>query len=120
VATRRSNVSPTLFAGFCVASLGGPLALLSFLPGAAGDADNAVPLVVALALATFAAPLAIWLDFSRSVTSSGGLTAFVAAAGGRRLAVAHGWIWAFAYFLYLPYTITDVVYDVLTPVFPGL
>jgi amino acid transporter len=32
----------------------------------------------------------------------------------------HGWIWAIAYFLYLPYTITFVVYDVLRPVFPGI
>ena len=32
----------------------------------------------------------------------------------------HGWIWAFAYFLYLPYTVTFVVYDLLTPVFPGI
>jgi len=32
----------------------------------------------------------------------------------------HGWIWAFAYFLYLPYTITFVVYDLLAPVFPGI
>lgn len=34
--------------------------------------------------------------------------------------MAHGWIWALAYFLYLPYTITFVVYDVLQPVFPGI
>ena len=32
----------------------------------------------------------------------------------------HGWIWALAYFLYLPYTITFVVYDLLAPLFPGL
>lgn len=52
--------------------------------------------------------------------TGGGLTAFVDAAIGRRAAVAHGWIWAFAYFLYLPYTITFVVYDLLPPVFPGV
>ena len=39
---------------------------------------------------------------------------------GRRAAVAHGWIWAFAYFLYIPYTVTFVVYDLLPPVFPGM
>jgi len=54
------------------------------------------------------------------VVSPGGLSAFVEAAAGRRAAVAHGWIWAFAYFLYLPYTITFVVYDLLPPVFPGV
>ncbi|HZS24553.1 MAG TPA: hypothetical protein VFA30_06140 [Gaiellaceae bacterium] len=73
-----------------------------------------------LALAVFAAPLAIWLSFSQRIVSAGGLTAFVAAAAGRRVALAHGWIWAFAYFLYLPYTITFVVYDLLPPVFPGV
>jgi hypothetical protein len=58
--------------------------------------------------------------FSKRVVSGGGLTAFVEAAVGRRAAVAHGWIWAFAYFLYLPYTITAVAYDLLPPVFPGV
>jgi len=62
----------------------------------------------------------IWVTYSRRVASPGGLTAFVDAVAGRRAALAHGWIWAFAYFLYLPYTITQVVYDVLTPVFPGI
>jgi hypothetical protein len=32
----------------------------------------------------------------------------------------HGWIWTFSYLLYLPYTVTFVVYDLLEPVFPGL
>jgi hypothetical protein len=48
------------------------------------------------------------------------LSAFVDAAAGRRTAVAQGWIWSLAYFLYLPYTVTFVVYDVLEPVFPGI
>jgi amino acid transporter len=68
----------------------------------------------------FALPLAIWLSFSRRIASPGGLSAFVAAAAGRRAAVAHGWIWTFSYFLYLPYTVTFVVYDLLPPVFPGV
>ena len=113
--------SPLLFVGFAVASIGGPLALANFLPGVAGDeAIGSAGLVVALAVAVFAAPLTLWLVYSRRVVSQGGLTAFVDAAAGRRAALAHGWIWAFAYFLYLPYTITFVVYDVLPPVFPGI
>ncbi len=52
--------------------------------------------------------------------SGGGLSAFVEAAVGRRAAVVHGWIWAFAYILYLQYTVTFVVYDILPPVFPGV
>jgi hypothetical protein len=68
----------------------------------------------------FAAPLGIWVAFSRRVVSRGGLSAFVEAAVGRRIAVPHGWVWALAYFLYLPYTITFVVYDLLGPLFPGV
>jgi len=108
-------VAPVLFVGFAMASIGGPIALLTLLP----SLDSAV-LVVLLALALFAAPLAIWLAYSRRVVSPGGLSAFVAAAAGRRAALAQGWIWALAYFLYLPYTITFVVYDLLAPVFPGI
>ena len=113
--------SPLLFVGFAVASIGGPLALLNFLPATAGDDGiESAGLVVALAVAVFAAPLTLWLVYSRRVVSRGGLTAFVEAAAGRRAALVHGWIWALAYFLYLPYTITFVVYDVLAPVFPGI
>jgi hypothetical protein len=100
--------------GFAIASIGGPLALLSF---AAPTADG---LVVLLALLVFVAPLAIWVAFSGRIASAGGLSAFVEAAAGRPAAVAHAWIWALAYFLYLPYTITFVVYDLLPPVFPGI
>jgi hypothetical protein len=103
-----------------VASIGGPIALLSFLPGAAGDGLDSAGLVVMLSLAVFAVPLAIWLAYSRRVVSPGGLSAFVEAAAGRRAALAHGWMWTLAYFLYLPYTVTFVVYDLLPPVFPGL
>src|SRR5207249_5763622 len=34
--------------------------------------------------------------------------------------LVQGWIWTIAYFLYLPYTVTFVVYDVLAPEFPGI
>ena len=111
---------PLLFAGFAVASIGGPLALPTLFPSTAGDGAGSAALVVVLALAVFAAPLGIWVAYSRRVVSPGGLTAFVEAAAGRRVALLHGWIWAVAYFLYLPYTITFVVYDLLAPVFPGV
>ena len=109
-----------LLLGFTVASIGGPIALLTIFPGVAGDGADSAGLVVALSLAVFAAPLAIWLAYSRRVVGDGGLTAFVADAAGRRVALAHGWIWAFSYFLYLPFTITYVVYELLPPVFPGM
>jgi hypothetical protein len=113
--TFRGGALPApLFLGFALASIGGPIALISLLPG---EADG---LAVALGLLVFSAPLAVWLTYSRRVVSGGGLTAFVEATAGRRAALAHGWIWAFAYFLYLPYTVTFVVYDLLPPVFPGV
>lgn len=113
-------LSAGLFVGFAIASIGGPIALLTFLPGTAGEGIDSAGLVVVLALAVFAVPLGIWLSYSRSIVSPGGLSAFVQAAAGRRAALAHGWIWALAYFLYLPYTVTFVVYDLLPPVFPGI
>jgi hypothetical protein len=116
----RPPLRPFLFFGLAVAAIGGPLALPTLFPGTAGKGADSAGLVVVLALVVFAAPLWIWLAFSRRVVSPGGLTAFVDAAAGRRIALVHGWIWALAYFLYLPYTVTFVVYDLLTPVFPGL
>lgn len=113
-------LAPTLFVGLAIASIGGPLALPTLLPGTAGDAIGSAWLVVLLALLVFACPLGIWVAYSRRVVSPGGLSAFVASAAGRRAAVVHGWIWALAYFLYLPYTVTFVVYDLLPPVFPGI
>jgi amino acid transporter len=106
--------------GFAIGSIGGPIALLTLFPSTAGDGIDSAGLVVLLALALFAAPLGIWLVYSRDIVSMGGLSAFVEATVGRRAALVHGWIWAFAYFLYLPYTVTFVVYDLLTPVFPGI
>lgn len=111
---------PLLFLGFAIASIGGPLALPTLFPGTAGDAADSAGLVVLLAVVVFAVPLWIWLAYSARIVSPGGLTAFVEAAAGRRVALAHGWIWAIAYFLYLPYTVTFVVYDLLAPVFPGI
>jgi hypothetical protein len=93
---------------------------LTLLPGTAGDGLDSAGLVVALALLVFAVPLGIWVAYSGQIVSPGGLSAFVQEAAGRRIAVAHGWIWAFAYFLYLPYTVTFVVYDLLPPEFPGI
>lgn len=116
----RPALSPAAFLGFAVASIGGPLALVTLFPGAVGDGVGSAGLVALLGLAAFAAPLAIWWLFSGRVVSPGGLSAFVAEAAGRRAALAHGWIWALAYFLYLPYTVTFVVYDLLAPVFPGI
>ena len=114
------SVSPLLFLGFALASIGGPLALPTLFPGAVGNGVESAGWVVVLALVLFAAPLGIWLVYTGRLVSSGGLTAFVAATAPRCIVVAHGWIWSAAYFLYLPYTVTFVVYDLVAPVFPGM
>jgi len=62
----------------------------------------------------------VWLRYSEEIVSAGGLTAFVEAAVGRRAALVQAAIWSFSYFLYLPYTVSDVVYEMLGDVFPGI
>jgi len=112
-------LSPALFTGFAVASIGGPLALaVIYVPGAA-DMRSA-GLVTLLGALLYAAPLLVWVRFSRDVVSPAGLAGFVEAAAGRRLALAQAAVWAFSYFLYLPYTVTDIVYGMLAVVFPGI
>lgn len=112
-------LSPALFTGFAVASIGGPLALaVIYVPGAA-DLRSA-GLVTLLGALLYAAPLLVWVRFSRDVVSPAGLAGFVEAAAGRRLAFAQAAVWAFSYFLYLPYTVADIVYGMLAVVFPGI
>jgi len=112
-------LSPALFTGFAVASIGGPLALaVIYIPGAA-DLRSA-GLVTLLGALLYAAPLLVWVRFSRDVVSPAGLAGFVEAAAGRRLALVQAAVWAFSYFLYLPYTVTDIVYEMLAVVFPGI
>jgi amino acid transporter len=62
----------------------------------------------------------VWLRYSEEIVSAGGLAAFVEAAVGRRAALVQAAIWSFSYFLYLPYTVSDVVYEMLGDVFPGI
>lgn len=115
------GVRSSVFLGAVVASIGGPLALVAlYLPGAAGDAGRASGLTTLLAIGVFGAPLAVWLGFSKQIASAGGLAAFVEAAAGRTVARIQAAIWIVSYFLYLPYTVTYIVYDLLAPVFPGL
>ena len=77
-------------------------------------------LVTALGAALYAFPLLVWVRYSEEIVSAGGLAAFVEAAVGRRMALVQAAIWAFSYFLYLPYTVTDIVYEMLADVFPGI
>lgn len=115
-------LSPLYATGFAIASIGGPVALVyQLLPGAIGDAATpSIGLVLVLALALFAFPLAVWWRFSGRVTSAGGLYAFVEAAAGRTAARVHGAIWVVSYFLYLPATVTFLVYELLPALAPGI
>ena len=115
------TIPTPLLVGFAVASIGGPLALVSlYFPSAAGGAIESAGLTALLAAGLFAFPLAVWLRYSKTIASAAGLAAFVAAAAGRRTAQVQAAIWTVSYFLYIPYTVTFIVYDVLPVVFPGL
>jgi hypothetical protein len=120
-ASTQRRLPPALFVGAAFASIGGPLALVSlYIPGAAGRAVSSLGLTVALAVAVFLAPLAVWIGYSERIATAGGLAAFVDAAAGLNVARLQALVWTVSYFLYLPYTVTYVVYDVLAVVFPGL
>lgn len=115
------TVPPLLFAGFAVAAIGGPLALASvYATGAAGAAVPSIGLVALTGAVLAAFPLLVWLRYSEDIVSAGGLAAFVEAAAGRRLALVQAAVWSFSYFLYLSYTVKDVVYEMLPVVFPGI
>jgi amino acid transporter len=102
-----------------VASIGGPLALATiYAPGAADLRSAGLLAVVGSAL--YALPLLVWLRYSEEIVSAGGLAAFVEAAVGRRAALVQATIWSISYFLYLPYTVTDIVYEMLADIFPGI
>jgi fumarate reductase subunit D len=113
-------IGPLAFAGFAVASFGGPLALAALsAPGTLDDAAGSAGLAMLAAVAVFAFPLVIWLRYARHINSSGGLYAFVEAAAGRRVALAQAAIWTFSYLLYIVYTTVQIVYDLLPAIFPG-
>lgn len=119
-AGRQGAVSLPLFVGFTVVATGGPLALVALnVPGVVAT-RRSMGLVVVLAVAAFAAPVAVWYRYSERIVSAGGLYAFVEAAVGRGVARAQGAVWIVSYGLYLPYTVTYVVYDLLPAVFPGV
>jgi len=116
----RRSIGPWAFAGVAVASFGGPLALAALnAPGLAGPAADSAGLSMLLGAALFALPLLVWLRYSRHVTSSGGLYAFVEAAAGRRAALLQAGVWIVSYLLYLIYTTVQIVYDTLPAAIPG-
>jgi len=114
-------LGPWAFIAVALASFGGPLALAALnAPALVADASSSAGLAMVAAVVVFAAPMAIWLRFSRHVTGSGGLFAFVEAAAGRRIALVQAALWIVAYALYLVYTTVQIVYDLLPQVVPGV
>jgi amino acid transporter len=106
--------------GFALALFGGPLAIPAlYAPGVAGPALPSLGLAALLATVVFSLPILVWGRYSARVSSSGGLVAFVREAAGTRLALLTGLAWTVSYFLYLPYTVTDIAYEGLPKVFPG-
>jgi hypothetical protein len=104
-----------------LAAFGGPLALGAlYAPGAVEDVTSSGGLITIVATVVFVAPLVVWLRFARDISSSGGLTAFVAAAAGRQVALVQGALWVASYTLYLLYTSAYVVYDILPAAWPGV
>jgi hypothetical protein len=123
VADRAGRALPgPLVAGFAISAIGGPLALTALLvPDAAGPGGiSSLGLVTLAGVALFAAPMLVWWRFSGEIASSGGLYTFVERAAGRRVALAHGAAWILSYFLYLPFTVTELVYDQIPESFPGI
>jgi amino acid transporter len=105
--------------GLAIASIGGPLALSTiYLPGLIDT--RSAGLVALAGSALYALPLVVWLRYSEEIASAGGLAAFVEAGAGRKVALLQAAVWSLSYFLYLPYTVTDIVYEMLADVFPGI
>ena len=111
-----------LLAGFALACVGGPLALVVLLgPDAVGGpAIGSAGLTALLGVAAFVPPLVVWWRFGERIAGSGGLYGYVRTAAGPRMAAVHAAVWAFSYFLYLPSTVDQLAYDVLPVGFPGL
>ena len=108
------------FGAVAVAAFGGPLALSALMaPSLLTDAAPSAGLSTLAGAVLFVAPLTIWLRYARHVHGPGGLSAFVEAAAGRRVALGQAAIWTVSYVLYVIYTTVQIVYDVLPGVLPG-
>jgi hypothetical protein len=104
-----------------VAAFGGPLALAAlYAPAALADVTGSAGAVTLVGVVAFVAPVFIWLRYARDIAGPGGLTAFVEAAAGRRVALVQAAVWTGSYALYLLYTSAYVVYDVVPPAWPGV
>jgi amino acid transporter len=116
-----ARISLVLFVGLTVAATGGPLALAAlYVPSVLGDAQRSAGLVAVLGAVLFIPAMLVWLRYSESVVTDGGLYAFVEAAAGRRVAAVQAGLWVLSYGLYLVYTIAYLAYDLLPAMFPSV
>lgn len=114
-------IGATGFTGVVLASLGGPLALAAlYAPTTVADASGSAGLVALTAAVVFGAPLLLWVRYARHVAGPAGLTGFVEAAAGHRVALFQATLWIASYLLYLLYTTATIVYDTLPAVLPGV
>jgi amino acid transporter len=122
VAARNTDgIHPLLLAAFAVAAAGGPWAIAAlYLPTSTGLTGPALVRATLLGVALFAAPLAIWIGYGRRIQASGGLYSYARAAAGPAFAWVQGLLWSFSYLLYLPYTVTYIVYYLLPAFAPTL
>jgi hypothetical protein len=105
---------PWVALGFAVGATGGPLAIaVIYLLGSVNLSPSDLPLGTLLAGLILLGPLAVWRGYAQEVASAGGLAAFSAAGGGERFGRWQAWIWTVSYLLYLPYTVTYLVYYLL-------
>lgn len=110
-----------VFYGLAVGSVGGPLGLAAlFVPGTLLGAASSSGLIVLVGALLFAFPVFAWYRYARRVASAGGLYSFVEAAAGIWPARLHGVVWTVSYFLYLPSTMTYLLWFVLPVAFPGI
>jgi hypothetical protein len=106
--------------GVAVCSFGGPLALAALnAPSLVANVSDSAGLAMIAAAVVFTVPLIVWLRYSRTINSSGGLYAFVEAAAGRPVALLQAATWIISYALYVIYTTVQIVYDMLPNAVPG-
>ncbi len=119
--TEHAWLGPALLVGFGVVSAGGPLAIMAlYLPQSAGLPARDLFFGLVGGVICFLPALWVWASYSARIASAGGLYAFVREAAGPRWAGLQAILWALSYFLYLPYTVTYVVFYLLPWIFPSL
>ena len=114
----RYRIPDHLLYGFGIAAIGGPLAIIAiYFFTTTYLAGQYTIYAIMLGVLAFIAPLAVWYRYSKKIASSGGLYTFVKEAVGERIAKVQGWIWIISYFLYLPYTVVYISYQLVPAIF---